>query len=208
MRAARERERLAGPVLPGLTDLHCHAFQRAMAGLAEGRGGAGASFWSWRELMYDFVARLAPEDIEAIAAQLYVELLKGGFTTVCEFHYLHNDPAGQPYANPAEMSERIIAAAASAGVGLTLLPVLYMTSDFGGVALKPEQRRFAGTPDRLMRMIEGLSPPNPHVRFGIAPHSLRAVPPSALAECLRALDAFDAERAGAYPRRRADEGGR
>jgi formimidoylglutamate deiminase len=184
-------ERLAGPVLPGLVNLHCHAFQRAMAGLAESGGDARANFWGWRDRMYGLAARLTPEAIEAIAAQCYVELLKGGFTSVCEFHYLHNDPAGQPYANPAETSERIIAAATTTGVGLTLLPVLYMTSDFGGAALKPEQRRFAGSPDRLLQTVERLSAAHPHTRFGIAPHSLRAVPPPALAECMRAMDRFD-----------------
>jgi formimidoylglutamate deiminase len=184
-------ERLPGPVLPGLCDLHCHAFQRAMAGLAERRAGSGDTFWTWREVMYGFVSRLTPEDVEAIAAQLYVELLKGGFTSVCEFHYLHHDPGGRPYANPAEMSERLIAAAASAGIALTLLPVLYMTSDFGGKPPVPGQRRFLGTPDSIIAMIDKLRAAHPDVRLGLAPHSLRAVPPEALAEAVRALDAID-----------------
>jgi formimidoylglutamate deiminase len=183
--------RLRGPVLPGLSDLHCHAFQRAMAGLAERRAVSGDTFWTWREVMYGFVSRLTPEDVEAIAAQLYVELLKGGFTSVCEFHYLHHDPDGRPYANPAEISERLIAAAASAGIALTLLPVLYMTSDFGGKPPTPGQRRFLGTPDSIVAMIDKLSAAHPEVRFGLAPHSLRAVPSDALAEAVRALDAID-----------------
>jgi formimidoylglutamate deiminase len=183
--------RLRGPVLPGLADLHCHAFQRAMAGLTERRAGSGDTFWTWREVMYGFVSRLAPEDVEAIAAQLYVELLKGGFTSVCEFHYVHQDPDGRPYANPAEMSERLIAAAASAGIALTLLPVLYMSSDFGGKAPTPGQRRFLGTPDSIVSMIAKLSAAHSGVRFGLAPHSLRAVPPDALADAVRALDAID-----------------
>ena len=183
--------RLRGPALPGLSDLHCHAFQRAMAGLAERRAGSGDTFWTWREVMYSFVSRLTPEDVEAIAAQLYVELLKGGFTAVCEFHYLHHDPDGRPYANPAEMSERLIAAAASAGIALTLLPVLYMTSDLGGEPPTPGQRRFLGTPDSIVSMIDKLGAAHPEVRFGLAPHSLRAVPPDALAEAVRALDAID-----------------
>jgi formimidoylglutamate deiminase len=183
-------ERLHGPVLPGLCDLHCHAFQRAMAGLTE-RASTGDSFWTWREVMYGFVARLRPDDVEAIAAQLYVELLKGGFTSVCEFHYLHRDPEGRPYANPAEMSERLVAAAASAGIGLTLLPVLYMSSDFGGKPPGPGQRRFFGTPDSVVSMIDALRAAHPGVRFGLAPHSLRAVPPDALAAAVRALDAID-----------------
>jgi formimidoylglutamate deiminase len=184
-------ERLAGPVLPGLCDVHCHAFQRAMAGLTERRASGGDSFWAWRETMYGFVARLTPEDVEAIAGQLYVELLKGGFTSVCEFHYLHHDPQGRSYANPAEMSERLIAAAAGAGIGLTLLPVLYVSSDFGGKPPAAGQRRFVGTPDRVVAMIAGLRAAHPGVRLGLAPHSLRAVPPDALAEGVRLLDAID-----------------
>jgi len=184
-------ERLRGPALPGLCDLHCHAFQRAMAGFAERRASSADTFWTWREVMYGFVSRLDPDDVEAIAAQLYVELLKGGFTSVCEFHYLHHDPDGRPYANPTEMSERLIAAAASAGIGLTLLPVLYMSSDFGGEPPTPGQRRFLGTPDSVSAMIDALSAAHPDVRFGLAPHSLRAVPPDALADALRALDAID-----------------
>ncbi len=183
--------RLDGPVLPGLADLHCHAFQRAMAGRAERRAGSEDTFWSWRDVMYRFVSRLTPEDVEAIAAQLYVELLKGGFTSVCEFHYLHRDPGGRPYANPAEMSERLVAAAAGAGIGMTLLPVLYMTADFGGKPATPAQARFLGTPDSIVAMIATLRAAHPEVRFGLAPHSLRAVPPDALADALRLLDALD-----------------
>ena len=185
-------ERLRGPVLPALCDLHCHAFQRAMAGLAERRSGGDDSFWTWREAMYALVARLEPDDIEAIAAQLYVEALKGGFTSVCEFHYLHHDPAGAAYANPAETSERIVAAATAAGIGLTLLPVLYMTADFGGAPPQSAQRRFLGTPDRIVAMIAALRAAHPAVRFGLAPHSLRAVPPDALSDALDALAALDA----------------
>jgi formimidoylglutamate deiminase len=189
--SAAGAERLHGPVLPGLCDLHCHAFQRAMAGLTERRASGGDSFWTWRETMYGFVARLSPDDVEAIAAHLYIELLKGGFTSVCEFHYLHRDPEGRPYANPAEMSERLVAAAASAGMGLTLLPVLYTSSDFGGEPPTPGQRRFLGTPESIGSMIAGLRAAHPDVRVGLAPHSLRAVPPDALAEAVRALDAID-----------------
>jgi len=188
-------ERLRGPTLPGLCDVHCHAFQRAMAGLAEQRANGDATFWSWRDLMYAFVDRVEPDDLQAIASQLYVELLKGGFTSVCEFHYLHHARDGRPYANAAEMSDRIVAAAAASGIGLTLLPVLYMASDFGGQPLQPGQRRFAGTPERVGRLIERLSEAarsNPTLGFGVAPHSLRAVPPAELAECVRMLDAIDA----------------
>jgi formimidoylglutamate deiminase len=182
--------RLGGPVLPGLCDLHCHAFQRAMAGLTERRSG-GDSFWSWREVMYGFVARLDPDDVEAIAAQAYVELLKGGFTSVCEFHYLHRDRDGRPYANPAELAERIAAAAARAGIGLTLLPVLYMHAGFGGQPPRPEQARFLGAPDSIVSLVARLRAAYPRVCVGLAPHSLRAVTPEALDEALRALAAVD-----------------
>jgi formimidoylglutamate deiminase len=183
--------RLRGPVLPGLADVHSHAFQRAMAGLTEHVSRHADTFWTWREVMYRFVSRLAPDDVEAIAAQLYVELLKGGYTSVCEFHYLHHDPDGRPYADPAEMSERIIAAAARAGIALTLLPVLYMTSDFGGKPPTPGQRRFLGTPDSIVALVDRLRAAHRDVRLGLAPHSLRAVPPDALTEAVRAVDAID-----------------
>jgi formimidoylglutamate deiminase len=183
--------RLRGAVLPGLADVHCHAFQRAMAGLTEHVASHVDTFWTWREVMYRFVAMLTPDDIEAIAAQLYVELLKGGYTSVCEFHYVHRAPDGQPYANRLETSERIIAAAASAGIGLTLLPVLYMTSDFGGKPPTAGQQRFLGTPDAIVATIDALRAAHPAVRFGLAPHSLRAVPPDALAAAVRAFDALD-----------------
>ncbi len=192
--AARGANRLQGAVLPGLCDLHCHAFQRALAGLAEQRAASEDSFWTWREAMYAFVERLGPDELEAIASQLYVELLKGGFTSVCEFHYLHHGPDGKPYVRPHEMAERIVAAAAAAGIGLTLLPVLYSAADFGPRPPQPGQRRFLGTPSSVARMIERLVrtwAANPNLRFGMAPHSLRAVPPDALAECVRALDAID-----------------
>jgi formimidoylglutamate deiminase len=186
--------RLAGPVLPGICDLHSHAFQRAMAGLTERRSAAADSFWTWRDVMYRFAARLAPEDLEAVAAQLYVELLKGGFTSVCEFHYVHNDPDGRPFANRAEMSERLVGAAARAGIGLTMLPVLYQTADFGGVRPHAGQRRFVTTVDELLAIVETLrklGAGDPSVRVGIAPHSLRAVPPEALRDAISGLDAID-----------------
>ena len=117
-----------GPVIPGLPNLHSHAFQRAFAGLTEYRGSTQDSFWTWRDLMYRFAGAITPDELEAIATQLYVEMLRAGYTSVCEFHYVHHDPAGRPYANPAEMSLRLVAAAQRAGIGLTMLPVLYQTS--------------------------------------------------------------------------------
>jgi formiminoglutamate deiminase len=164
--------------LPGLCNLHSHAFQRAMAGLTEARGPIGDSFWSWRALMYRFVDRLSPDDVEAIAALAYLEMLEAGFTRVGEFHYLHHDPEGRAYADPAEMAGRIAAAADQTGVGLTLLPVFYAHANFGGVAPSEGQRRFIHDVDGYARLIEasrcavaGL----PDAIVGVAPHSLRAV---------------------------------
>lgn len=188
-------ERLHGIAVPGMADLHSHSFQRAMAGLAERAGPEGDSFWSWREVMYRFLARLSPDDIEAIAAQLYVELLKHGYTAVAEFHYLHNDPVGQPYENQGELAERILAAAGATGIGLTLLPVLYQTSQFGGQPPTEGQRRFVMTTDAFLAMVDKLMHRHrrdPQVRIGIAPHSLRAVPPEPLRMAIDAITAADA----------------
>jgi formimidoylglutamate deiminase len=187
--------RLAGPVIPGMPNLHSHAFQRAMAGLAEVAGNSEDSFWTWREVMYGFVGRLRPEQAEAIAAQLYVEMLKGGYTAVGEFHYLHHDPEGRPYADLRAMSERIVAAARTAGIGLTHLPVLYGFGGFGGKAAGPGQRRFLNDPQRYARLLQDLAQAHagdPQVRLGIAPHSLRAVTAETLTAALAALDALDA----------------
>jgi formimidoylglutamate deiminase len=188
-------ERLPGVVVPGMIDLHSHAFQRAMAGLAERAGPKGDNFWSWRDIMYRFIARLGPDDVEAIAAQLYVELLKHGYTNVVEFHYLHNDPTGGPYENRAELAERILAAAGAAGIGLTLLPVLYQTSQFGGVAPTEGQRRFILKSDEFLAMVDKLvhrHRRDRQTRVGIAPHSLRAVPPDSLKAVVEGLTALDA----------------
>jgi len=191
-------QRAAGPVIPGMPNLHSHAFQRAMAGLTEQTGQSPQSrddsFWTWRRLMYDFVNRLAPEQVEAIAAQLYVEMLKAGYTAVVEFHYLHHDPEGAAYADPAELSERIVAASRSAGIGLTLLPVLYGAGGFGGMPASPAQRRFLNDPARFLRLIEILRArhgTDPQLRIGIAPHSLRAVTPETLAEAVVGMRAMD-----------------
>lgn len=181
--------RAAGLVVPGLPNLHSHAFQRAFAGLTEFRASAHDSFWSWRELMYRFAGAISPDDLEALALQLYVEMLRAGYTSVCEFHYVHHDPAGQPYANPAEMSLRLVAAARRAGIGLTMLPVLYQTSGFGAKPPREDQKRFLNDVDGLLRIVEALRAQG--VRTGVAPHSLRAVPPAALAELLAGVDAID-----------------
>lgn len=164
--------------VPGLANLHSHAFQRAMAGLAEARGSEADSFWSWRELMYRFVGQLSPDDVEAIAAQAFVEMLEAGFTRVGEFHYLHHDRDGRPYADPAEMAGRIAAAAEMAGISLCLLPVFYAHSGFGGALPAEGQRRFIHDIDGYLRLHEAARAATarlPDAVVGVAPHSLRAV---------------------------------
>src|SRR5690349_18621463 len=141
--AAGGAERAAGPVLPGMTDVHSHSFQRAMAGLAELRGHPTDDFWTWREEMYALVSRLDPDDVEQISTHLYIEMLRHGYTAVAEFHYMHRDRDGSPYADRAEMANRIVNAAQSAGIALTLLPVLYAHGGFGHKVLSRAQKRFA-----------------------------------------------------------------
>ena len=172
-------------VLPGMPNLHSHAFQRAMAGLAERRGHTDDNFWSWRETMYAFAATLGPEQLKAVAAQLYVEMLKAGYTQVCEFHYLHHQPDGTPYAQPEAMSLALIEAAREAGIALTLLPVLYISGGFDGRALSARQRRFGHQVDGYLQLLASLRRLEADdLRVGIALHSLRAVPEQALHEVL------------------------
>lgn len=173
-------------LLAGMPNVHSHAFQWAMGGLTEHRSSSSNdNFWSWREVMYRFLERLTPEHIEVIARAFYIELLKSGYTAIGEFHYLHNDAAGNPYDNPAELSERIIAAATDSGIHLTLLPVLYQTSNFGGAPAVAGQRRFLHSTDAFMKLHDHLSRYAPSTILGTAPHSLRAVPPEALAEVVK-----------------------
>jgi formimidoylglutamate deiminase len=181
-------------VLPGMINLHSHAFQRALGGLTERAGGfvngAADSFWTWRDLMYRFANRITPEQMEAVAAQLYVECLRHGYTAVCEFHYLHRDIDGALYADPAETARRIVAAAGAAGIGLTLLPVMYAYAGFGEAPLTPGQRRFRSDPALVLRIVEALDGlRGPQLEVGAAPHSLRAVAPGQLNELARALPA-------------------
>ncbi len=172
-------------VLPGIANLHSHAFQRAMAGLAERQANGDDSFWTWREVMYAFAGRIGPDDLQAIAAQLYVEMLKAGYTQVCEFHYLHHQPDGTPYDDPAAMSLALIEAAGEAGIGLTLLPTLYMTGGFDGRPLSERQRRFGHDVDGYLRLLERLrGEESSRLRVGIALHSLRAVPEAAMRDVL------------------------
>ncbi|MBV8978011.1 MAG: formimidoylglutamate deiminase [Alphaproteobacteria bacterium] len=174
--------------VPGIGNLHSHAFQRAMAGLAETAGPGGDNFWTWRTAMYRFAGRIGPDALEAVAAQTYVEMLECGFTRAGEFHYLHRAPDGNRYDDAAEMSGRIAAAAAQTGIGLTLLPVFYAHSGFGGAAPNGEQRRFVST---LAEYETLLARCGTHLRplgdaaLGIAPHSLRAVTPEELTALAR-----------------------
>ncbi len=181
-------EYLGRYVVPGIPNTHSHAFQRAMAGLAERQTHADDSFWTWRETMYDFAGRLDPDSLKAIAAQLYVEMLKAGYTHVCEFHYLHHQPNGSPYSSTTAMSMALIEAAQEAGIGLTLLPTLYMTGGFDQRALSARQQRFAHQSlDAFLKMREQLRQLEcATMKLGLAFHSLRAVPMDAL---LRVLDA-------------------
>ena len=175
---------LAGPVLPGLVNAHSHAFQRAIAGLTERRSSAGGDdFWSWRDRMYRAAARITPEQLETIASLLYAELLRGGYTQVCEFHYLHNGADDKVQADPLEMSLALVRAARKVGMGLTLLPTLYMRSGFGAAGLRDDQRRCTSTPDSLVRLIEGVqrqTRASDRVNVGVALHSLRAVDAAAV----------------------------
>ncbi len=186
--------RIEGYVVPGMPNLHSHAFQRAMAGLAERRTHASDSFWTWRELMYRFAARITPDQMRDIAAWLYVEMLRAGFTSVAEFHYIHHDVDGRAYADPAEMSHRIVEAAQASGIALTLLPVLYQYSGFGSKAPLREQRRFLHSTDGYLGLVETLVRRHGrggNVRVGLAFHSLRAVDPESIEESLAALEGLD-----------------
>ena len=172
-------------LVPAMPNLHSHAFQRAMAGLAEVRGPANDSFWSWRTVMYKFALSMTPDHVEAVAAQLYMEMLEAGFSRVGEFHYLHHDKDGSPYANIAELAERIGAASAETGIGLTLLPVFYAHSGFGGAAPIDGQRRFINSLDRFESLMAGCRTVTSRLHgaeLGLAPHSLRAVTPDELAK--------------------------
>ncbi|MCP5152687.1 MAG: formimidoylglutamate deiminase [Ectothiorhodospiraceae bacterium] len=175
-------------LLPAPCNLHSHAFQRALAGRTQRRGPGEDSFWSWRAQMYRFLERLDPEAIEAITAQAQVEMLEAGFAAVGEFHYLHHAPDGAPYANPAETSLAVMAAARATGIGLTHLPVIYTAGGVDGRPPEGGQRRFACDPERFARLHEAAREAladGPHDwRLGVAPHSLRAVPPGPLAAVL------------------------
>lgn len=178
--AGDERHQIA---LPGLASLHSHAFQRGMAGLAEQRGDSTDTFWTWRETMYRFALAMSPDDVAAVATLLYVEMLEQGFTRVGEFHYLHHDRDGSPYADLGEMATRIAQAADASGIALTLLPSFYAHGSFGGAVPHAGQRRFICSVDRfaaLMAASRKAINALPGANIGIAPHSLRAVTPDEL----------------------------
>ena len=183
----------AGPVIPGMPNLHSHAFQRAFAGLTEYRGQAEDSFWSWRNLMYRFAQRITPESLEAIATWLYIEMLEAGYTSVCEFHYVHHDTDGRPYADDATLSLALLRAARTAGIAITLLPVLYQTSGFGAKPPRADQARFIRSTDNMLSLLERLAPAAQAqgAVLGLAPHSLRAVPPDSLAAAVQGLTALN-----------------
>jgi formimidoylglutamate deiminase len=193
--AAATAERIAGIVIPGMPNAHSHAFQRAMAGTAEYRVGSGDSFWTWRDAMYRLANELEPAALQGVATQLFIEMLKSGYTSVAEFHYLNRQRDGRAYAGANALWEAIRAAADTAGIGLTLLPTLYQASDFGGVPLKAEQRRFALDTEAFVEAIAAQrhrEPAGSTAITGAAFHSLRAVPLPSLRAATAALRALDA----------------
>lgn len=189
---AKDGTPISGIAIPAVPNVHSHAHQRLMVGLAERAGPDADSFWTWREVMYGFALKLSPDDLEAVAAQAYVEMLKAGFSCVGEFQYLHHQPDGSPYDEPAEMSLRCISAAEQAGIAITMLPTLYNYSGFGGQTSTAGQRRFVNDADRFLEIygtLRAVCGANPLRRLGISPHSLRAVTPELLKAALNGIDA-------------------
>jgi formimidoylglutamate deiminase len=190
--APPDAEPLAGPVIPSLVNAHSHAFQRAFVGLAERREAGQDDFWSWRDRMYALALRISPEQLRAVAGQLYAELLRGGYTHVCEFHYLHHPAAGQDFDDELDMAWALAEAAQDVGIGLTLLPVVYTRSGFAAAGLRPDQHRFAADTDWAWRacqrvMAAGL----PRVNAGVALHSLRGASPTDIARLVQHVGAAD-----------------
>ena len=181
---------LSGPVLPTIANVHSHAFQRVMAGAAEVSLNPNDSFWSWRDLMYKIVQKLTPEDAYIIAKQLYIDMLKAGYTQVGEFHYLHHDAGGKHYGQIGEMANQIISAANESGMGLTLLPVLYSHSGFGGQAPNAGQARFINSTDSYLALHQSCDKTlanHPIHKLGICFHSLRAVTKPQIERVLQSL---------------------
>ena len=188
---SRDGNHINGIAVPAVPNVHSHAHQRFMLGLAEKAGPGADSFWTWREVMYGFALKLGPEDLEAVAAQLYVEMLKSGFSIVGEFQYLHHQPDGTPYDNAAELSLRCLAAAEKAGIAITMLPTLYNFGVFGGQPAVDGQRRFVNGADRYLGIYQTLQSAcrgHPLRRLGISPHSLRAVTCELLSDVIDGID--------------------
>jgi len=184
-------EFIEGTVLPGIQNCHSHAFQRTITGLTEQRLNPEDSFWSWRDSMYKLLGKIGPEELQAVAEQLYLDMLKQGYTGVAEFHYLHHNQNGEQYDDPAEMSHRVIAAAHTVGIQITHLPVFYCFSDFGGKPPESAQRRFIHSLDNFQQLLENLHgkyKSDANVQLGIAPHSLRAVDKAMLEGLIRCQD--------------------
>ncbi|MES2073747.1 MAG: formimidoylglutamate deiminase [Pseudomonadota bacterium] len=188
---AQPHEKQERLVLPGMVNLHSHSFQRALAGMTETAGEGPDSFWTWRDLMYRYALNITPPQMEAIAAQLYVECLRQGYTAVCEFHYLHRAQDGSFYPDMTETARRVIAAAQASGIGITMLPVLYSYADFGSVALRQDQRRFATDTGQILQMLAALEDARDgQTEIGVAPHSLRAASTQQIQELVAALPAL------------------
>ncbi|MFT7723263.1 MAG: formimidoylglutamate deiminase [Roseateles sp.] len=190
--APADAEALAGPVLPGLVDAHSHAFQRAFVGLAETRAAGQDDFWSWRDRMYALALRISPQQLRAVAGQLYAELLRGGYTQVCEFHYLHHPARGERFGDELDMAWALAGAAQDVGLGLTLLPVVYTRSGFGAAGLRPDQHRFAADADWAWRACQRIRAAGlPRVTAGVALHSLRGASPDDIARLHRLVGDTD-----------------
>lgn len=185
---------VADVLLPGMPNLHSHAFQRAMAGLTEYRSASQDSFWSWRTLMYAFAQKLDPDLLKAVASQLYIEMLQAGYTSVCEFHYIHHDIGGLPYSDQTLLAQCLVEAAEATGMGLTLLPVMYQYGGFGNASASSGQARFLNSPDWMLNTLatlQRLHPQHAGLRYGVAPHSLRAVSQASLQQLLDGLADFN-----------------
>ncbi len=183
-----------GPVIPGMVNCHSHAFQRAFAGFSEQGSDGQDSFWTWRKIMYQFLDKLSADDVHIIAKQLYIEMLKMGYTRVAEFHYLHHQINGDNYPQAATMAKAIFTAAAESGIGLTLLPVLYQYSGFGAKAATDGQKRFIHSTEKFNQLVSDcfiLSKQFENSNVGIAPHSLRAVDKQGLQAAVAHVRALD-----------------
>ena len=191
---------LIGTVIPGMVNCHSHAFQRAFAGFSEQGSKGQDSFWTWRKIMYKFLAQLSHDDAQVIAEQLYIEMLKMGYTRVAEFHYLHHDINGNTYPDNdnnselATMAKAIFKAAQNSGIGLTMLPVLYQYAGFGQQESNEGQKRFINSTEQFNQLVNDcftLTKQYPNTNIGIAPHSLRAVDKEAITQAVEHVRSLD-----------------